>query len=114
MIITYSTNDVRLLTKAATEAVHRLFRPGFKYSKAEVLLMDLRQPREFTDDLFADSQPQVAEKVMSVLDGINQRWGRGTLRAGSVPATPDWDMQREMMSQSFTTKLDQLWVVKSS
>jgi nucleotidyltransferase/DNA polymerase involved in DNA repair len=29
----YPTNDVRLLTKAATEAVHRLFRPGFKYSK---------------------------------------------------------------------------------
>lgn len=26
----HPTNDVRLLTKAATEAVHRLFRPGFK------------------------------------------------------------------------------------
>ena len=32
----YPTNDVRLMTKAATEAVNRLFRPGFKYSKAEV------------------------------------------------------------------------------
>ncbi|MBV4455081.1 hypothetical protein KVG91_21080 [Pseudomonas sp. SWRI103] len=35
----YPTNDVRLMTKAATEAVNRLFRAGFKYSKAEVLLM---------------------------------------------------------------------------
>lgn len=108
----YPTNDVRLLTKAATEAVNRLFRPGFKYSKAEVLLMDLRQPGEFTDDLFAQSQPVAAERVMGVLDEINQRWGRGTLRAGSVPSTPDWGMRREMMSQSFTTKLDQLWTVK--
>ena len=41
----------------ATEAVHRLFQPGFKYSKAEVMLMDLRQPWDFTDDLFAKSQP---------------------------------------------------------
>lgn len=69
----YPTNDVRLMTKAATEAVNRLFRPGYKYSKAEVLLMDLRQPGEFTDDLFAQSQPAMADKVMGVLDEINGR-----------------------------------------
>lgn len=108
----YPTNDVRLLTKAATEAVNRLFMSGFKYSKAEILLMDLRQSGEFTDDLFAQSQPQAAEKVMGVLDEINQRWGRGTLRTGSVPVNPDWGMRREMMSQSFTTRLDQLWTVR--
>jgi len=108
----YPTNDVRLMTKAATEAVNRLFRPGFKYSKAEVLLLDLRQPGEFTDDLFAASQPAAAEQVMSVLDEINARWGRGTLRAGSVPTDPEWAMRRDMMSQSYTTRLDQLWTVK--
>jgi DNA polymerase V len=108
----YPTNDVRLMTKAATEAVNRLFRPGFKYSKAEVLLMDLRQPGEFTDDLFAHSQPAEAEKVMSVLDEINGRWGRGTLRAASVPFNPGWAMRRDLMSQSLTTKMEQLWTVK--
>jgi DNA polymerase V len=70
--------------------------------------MDLRQPGQFTYDLFAQSQPAAAEKVMGVLDEINQRWGRGTLRTGSVPATPDWGMRREMMSQTFTTSFDQL------
>jgi len=108
----YPTNDVRLMTKAATEAVNRLFRPGFKYSKAEVLLLDLRQPGEFTDDLFAEGQPVTAAKVMGVLDEINERWGRGTLRSGSVPSDPDWAMRREMMSGNYTTKLDQLWTVK--
>ncbi|MNP86470.1 DNA polymerase V subunit UmuC [compost metagenome] len=48
---------------------------------------------------------------MAVLDQINERWGRGTLRAASVPVNPDWGMRREMMSQSFTTRLDQLWKV---
>ncbi|RMQ94571.1 Error-prone lesion bypass DNA polymerase V [Pseudomonas savastanoi pv. glycinea] len=47
--------------------------------------MDLRQPGEFTDDLFAPCQPQAVEKVMGVLDEINQRWGRGTLRTANVP-----------------------------
>ncbi|MCF5668725.1 translesion error-prone DNA polymerase V subunit UmuC [Pseudomonas marginalis] len=109
----YPTNDVRLMTKAATEAVNRLFRPGFKYSKAEVLLMDLRQPGEFTDDLFAQSQPVMADKVMSVLDEINGRWGKGVLRVASVPVAPGWAMRRELMSQSYTTKVDQLWMVKA-
>ncbi|WLG59628.1 translesion error-prone DNA polymerase V subunit UmuC [Pseudomonas extremorientalis] len=110
----YPTNDVRLMTKAATEAVNRLFRPGFKYSKAEVLLMDLRQPGEFNDDLFAQSQPTMADKVMSVLDEINGRWGKGMLRVASVPVAPGWAMRRDLMSQSYTTKLDQLWSVKAS
>jgi len=107
----YPTDDVRLLTKAAVDALERVYRPGFKYSKAEVLLLNLCQPGEYTDDLFAVSQPSEATKVMAVLDKINGRWGRGTLRAASVPSNPDWGMRREMMSQSFTTRIDQLWTV---
>jgi DNA polymerase V len=108
----YPTNDVRLMTKFAVAAVDRIFRPGFRYSKAEVLLIDLRQPGEFTDDLFAEHQPATSDQVMGVLDQINNRWGRGTLRTGGVPAAPDWGMQRSLMSQSYTTRIDQLWTVK--
>jgi DNA polymerase V len=108
----YPTNDVRLMTKAATESVNRLFRPGFKYSKAEVLLMDLRHPGEFTDDMFARSQPMTAGRVMQVLDEINGRWGRGTLRAASVPTEPYWAMRQNLMSQSYTTRMDRLWIVR--
>jgi DNA polymerase V len=73
----YPTDDVRLLTTAAVDALDRVFRFGFSYSKAEVMLLDLCQPGEYTDDLFASSQPTQATKVMSVLDEINSRWGRG-------------------------------------
>lgn len=110
----YPSNDVRLITREATQAVERLFRAGFRYSKAEVLLMDLRQPGEFTDDLFAHTQPATADKVMSVLDEINNRWGRGTLRTAAVPAAPAWGMRRELKSPSYTTRLDQLWTVNAN
>lgn len=105
----YPTDDVRVLTQVATDAVERVFRPGFNYSKAEVMLLNLCQPGEITEDLFARSQPGEATKVMSVLDAINDRWGRGTLRVASVPATPEWAMRRNLKSQSYTTQLDQLW-----
>ncbi|UVN43320.1 Y-family DNA polymerase [Pseudomonas mosselii] len=107
----YPTNDTLLLTRAATEAVEQIYRPGFRYSKAEVLLMDLRQPGEFTDDLFAATQPEACDRLMTALDEINGRYGRGTMRTASVPRTPEWGMRRELMSQSFTTRIDQLWRV---
>lgn len=75
------------------------------------MLLNLCQPGEDTDDLFAVPQPAEATRVMSVLDQINGRWVKGALRSASVPTNPDWGMRREMMSQSYTTRLDQLWSV---
>jgi DNA polymerase V len=109
----YPTDDLRLLTQAAVNALDSLYRAGFRYSKAEVLLLCLCKPGEFTEDLFARSQSLEATKLMGVLDKINGRWGRGTLRSASVPANPDWAMRREMMSQSYTTKINELWTVGS-
>lgn len=108
----YPTNDTLLLTRAATEAAAHVYRSGFRYSKAEVLLMDLRQPGEFSDDLFAVTQPAACDRLMSMLDEINGKYGRGTMRTASVPDTPDWGMRREMMSRSYTTRIDQLWRVR--
>lgn len=109
----YPTDDTRLITRAAVAGLDHLYRPGFAYAKAEILLMDLRQRGAFTDDMFAETQPVVAEQVMGVLDEINAKWGRGTLRPGRVPVAPDWGMKREMMSPSYTTRWDQLWTVRA-
>ena len=108
----YPTCDTLLMTRLASQAVERVFRPGFRYSKAEVLLMDLRAPGDFSGDLFAARQPPTRDRAMQVMDDINQRWGRGTLRVASVPLVPAWGMKREMMSQSYTTRIDQLWTVR--
>ncbi len=60
-----------------------------------VFLLNLCQPGEHTDDLFVVSQPAEATRVMKVLDPINGRRGDA----------------REMMSQGYTARLDQLWSV---
>lgn len=108
----YPTDDTRLLTRLATEAVGLVFREGYRYSKAEVLLMDLRKAGEFSGDLFAPAQPVECDRLMQVVDTINSRWGRGTVRAASVPASPEWAMRRDMISQSYTTRMDQLWTIR--
>ena len=50
---------------------------------------------------------------MQVLDQINARWGRDTLRPARVPQQAEWSMRREMKSPSYTTRFDQLWTVKA-
>lgn len=54
---------------------------------------------------------EIQAVIAGVMDEINGRWGRGMLRTASVPIQPDWGMRREMMSQSYTTRVDQLWRV---
>ncbi|KEZ64780.1 hypothetical protein AAY86_10710 [Pseudomonas amygdali pv. tabaci str. ATCC 11528] len=76
-----------------------------------MLLANLCQKGEYTENLFSISQPVATEEIIGVLDAIDGRWGKGTLRVASVPTNPDWGLRREMMSQRFTTRVDQLWTV---
>lgn len=111
--LAYPTDDTRLVIKAACQGLDAIYRTGYAYAKAEILLMDLRQRGEFSGDLFAQEQPESSERVMGVLDQINAKWGRGTLRPAQVPSTPDWAMRRELLSPRYTTDWNELWRVSS-
>jgi DNA polymerase V len=87
-----------------------VYRIGFNYSKAEVILLNLCQQGN-SPRICLLGRSGEATKVLSVLDAINDRCGRGTLRVASVLTTPDWVMRRQLMSQSYTTRLDQIWRV---
>lgn len=104
-----STNDTPAITKVAIQRLELIYQLGFAFSKAEILLLDICQPSEYTADLFASVQPAVSQKVMQVMDQINAKWGRGRMRPGHVPVTPDSGMKREMLSPSYTTGLDQFF-----
>ncbi|WP_280117363.1 DUF4113 domain-containing protein [Pseudomonas luteola] len=50
---------------------------------------------------------------MSIMDTTNRRLGKGMPWPARITAQPGWAMRRELMSQSYTTRLDQLWTVRS-
>lgn len=104
----YPTDDTRVLVEAALRGLEAIYRPGFAYSKAEILLLDLRRRGEFTGDLFAPRPRPGADRLMATIDRINARQGRGSIRLGRVPADPAWAMRRELMSQRYTTCWDEL------
>ncbi len=105
------TADTRDLLAVALHGLRQIYRPGYAYSKCAVLLIDLSQRGETTPDLFAPAPRRGAERLMSMVDEINKREGRGTVRLGRVPAEPEWGMRRDMKSRCYTTNWDELITV---
>lgn len=107
------TYDTALLTTWAVAILRAIFKQGFRYVKAGVMLDDIR-PKGLVQGLLFDGQPpeldERREKLMSVLDRANEKWGRGTMGIGSagVRAPRSWTMRREMLSPCYTTGWNQL------
>ena len=66
--------------------------------------MDLSLRGEVTSDLFAPAPRGSADRLMTVIDAINKREGRGTVRLGRGPVAPAWGTRREMLSPCYTTR----------
>lgn len=110
----YPSNDTRLLIAAAQDGIRHLYRDGFSYAKAQVLLLDLCRHDEYTPDLFAAEQPVRTQCLMSTLDAINGRWGRGTLQPGRTAKQAQWSMRRELLSPAYTTRWNALLQVDAN
>lgn len=102
------TDDTREILALAQQGLTQIYRPGYPYSKCSILLMGLSRRGELTPDLFSPAPRRGAERLMAVVDQINQKEGRGTVRIGSVPAAPAWAMRREMLSQRYTTRWEEV------
>ena len=105
------SNDTRLLVKTALWIVKRIYKPGYVYQKAGVLLNDLVPDEGRQADLFFDaSEANHAQsaKLMAVLDAINQRYGRHTLKLGSEGFKAPWKMKQNFKSPGYTTHWNEL------
>nr|WP_217283518.1 Y-family DNA polymerase [Aquabacterium terrae] len=110
--------DTRVLIAAAVRALRSIHRPGFNYVKAGVMLVDLQpegQP-DATPDLFGfdpptDAPQRSAEKLMTALDALNQRFGRDAVTVASAArhGGPSAHASRqERRSPRYTTRLDEI------
>ncbi len=97
------TADTRLLTRCALEALHELYRPGYEYAKAGIILTHIVDAEGHTPDLFCPGDSGPSQRVMSVVDQINRKMGRGSLRFARTAAEPGWSMRREFLSPSYMT-----------
>lgn len=99
----YPTNDSRDLLSAALTGLRHLYRPGPAYAKAGVILSQFVESAGITDDLFAPKPRAKSAELMRVLDAINAKQGRGTIRLARDKGEGAWSMRRELLSEAYTT-----------
>ena len=109
------TSDTRELIAWAFRGLRRVFRAGYAYKKAGVMLYDLGPENQHLQaDLFAPPvQPEKSKKLMAVMDSLNQRFGRGIVHVASEGIGHEWKMKRDRMSPQYTTEWSQLIRAKS-
>ncbi|MCT0213940.1 Y-family DNA polymerase [Synechococcus sp. CS-1324] len=109
-----ASQDTAVLLAAALPLAARLFRPHKPLQKAGVLLQNLQPVEQLQHHLLVPLSPeqqQRREALMATIDGLNRRYGRGTVQWAACGLRPSWAMKRERLSGATTTRLADLPVV---
>ena len=106
------SSDTRILTAAALLALRHIYRPGFQYKKAGIMLMGLQDASIRQLTLFDIADLDNTLQVMSALDAVNLRFGRGTLRLASEGMRDrGWVTKAGNCTPAYTTRWSDVPVV---
>lgn len=105
------SSDTRELNVLAQQLLKRIWRDGYRYSKASVMLSDFHSDTLYQPGLFDDvASRQHSRQLMNVLDAI-QRKGLGKIFLARQGLNNSWAMKREHLSPAYTTQWADLpWV----
>ena len=109
-----ATNSSQVLIRFAKLCMTSIFRDGFSYKKCGVSLNDLSSVDAVQLDFLAPAVDMHSEKLMEVIDLLNRRYGSGTIRFASEGIRQDWKMRSDLRSPRYTTRWDELLVVKAN
>ena len=103
------SDDTLVLTAAALDGVRAIYREGYRYKKAGVMLTMLTDKDARQANLFEDkTSSEKSSRLMLVMDSVNREFGRDTLRSAASAASSRWAMRAEMKSPRYTTRWDEL------
>ena len=108
----YPTNNSIKIVKRALEGIKKIYRQGYRYKKAGVILYGLTKAKQTRGLL--DYDRESSESIMNTLDRINERYGSSTIRLASEGVDKSWSMRRESVSPCYTTRFDDLVEAKLS
>ncbi|WNZ57023.1 Y-family DNA polymerase [Microbulbifer sp. MKSA007] len=100
----YPTDDSRIIVQQVRRAIADLYRPGCRFMKAGVGLVEIIPRALGQGDLFTPGQSVRAGETMQALDRINKKFGRGTLFLGAEGIQKKWKMRQAFTSPAYTTR----------
>lgn len=105
------TDDTRRLCHAALHGLRQIYRAGYAYQKAGVMLTEIipasARPQTLFDDIGAQER---SHALMRTLDRINRSMGSGTIKLLGEGYDASWAMRRDHRSKRYTTEWAELAV----
>lgn len=106
----FATLSSMEIVKFAQEGLKKIYRKGYRYKRAGVVLMHFVQEENLQRSLFFNSDPRHAP-LMSAVDKLNGKYGSHKIRLASQD-TKVWKMKQEKLSRHFTTNINEIIEVK--
>ncbi|MEY3930192.1 MAG: hypothetical protein RLZZ516_1902 [Cyanobacteriota bacterium] len=103
-----ASHDTGVLLQAALALVPVIHRPHRRFVKAGVLLQELQPESQLQHHLFAPLPPeqqQRREALLRCIDGLNRRYGQGTVQWAACGLRPAWQMRRDQLSRAASSRL---------
>lgn len=103
----FPTNSSIELSRFATQALEHIFRKGFHYKKAGVIVQDFTPESSVQYTLFDRSNGKHAP-LMKAIDHLNAMYGEQKVKLASQDQKRVWKMKQEKLSPRYTTKLSDI------
>jgi DNA polymerase V len=113
MLLPVATQDTAELIRYALRGIEHVFREGYRYQKAGVILTALVLAHQVQPHLFDRIDRERSKKLMTAIDVINTEWGSGTIRYAAVGIKPRWIVRCARRSLRYTTRWRELVEVKA-
>ena len=97
-----ATNNSIEIVKAAISSLETIFKNGYRYQKAGVILSHLSDSNN-EKNLFSSEKDEKINNLMKSIDNTNYRYGRSTLSLASAGVQKKWNMRKEYSSKIDTT-----------
>jgi len=95
----------------ALRMLRSLWKNGYRYKKAGVIMMGNIPENQVQGDLFDRVDREKAKRSMCALDAVNRKFGRDALRCGIVAQGDGWKLRRNKLSSCFSTNWNELMLV---
>ena len=107
-----ATQDTAELIRYAWRGIAHLFRAGYRYQKARVILTALFPANQIQAHLFDRHDRERSQRLMTALDAINREWGAGTICYAAAGVRPHWIVRGARRSPRYTTRWRELAIVR--
>ena len=94
-----ATSNSLELVKSAINGLQKIYRYGYFYQKAGIVLSKLKEQSEKEFNLFAPIMENKSQTLMKAIDFTNAKYGRNSISIAQAGINKSWKMRKEHLSK---------------